>query len=61
MTYRIVTTLVLLLLAAAAILLAPGKSLDETTQSVQVPRPAQQAPTPAQKSEDDSLKGFKLN
>lgn len=60
MTYRIVTTIVLLLLAAAAVLLAPGKSLDETTKSVPV-APSQQVTTPAQKSEDDSLKGFKLN
>jgi hypothetical protein len=59
MTYRIVTTLVLLLLAAAAVMLAPGKSLDETTQSVPVV-PTQQAPMPAQKSEDDALKGFKI-
>ena len=59
MTYRITTTIALLLLAAAALLLAPGKSLDETTQSVPV-TPTHQAPTPAQKSEDDALKGFKI-
>lgn len=60
MIYRIVISILFVFLAAAAVLLAPGQSPDETTQSVQRPT-QQQAPTPAQKSDDDALKGFKLN
>lgn len=60
MIYRVTLTVILLLLAGVAFLKAPGRNLDEATQSVQQPQPTQ-APTPAQKSEDDALKGFKLN
>lgn len=56
MTYRIVVTILAVALAALAIVVSGPRNVDEETKSVQ--QPVQSAP---QKSEDDALKGFKLN
>jgi hypothetical protein len=57
MIYRILTGAIVLALCGLAIMMAPSTP---TTTAPQQAQPAQQAPTPATKSEDDALKGIKF-